>query len=174
MAKALGQQIRDIPSETASPETQLHRKYAETALAAGRSWAVRRYSGGRTGTTPPNSIAGGKLFNDSGRFANSLAARATSDGTFTINCAANRLNPSTFTPAAFERMLTQLFELVPGLKTPSQLGEVPGVKAAISAATAKVLTKKSASAAGALADALSESKERVEQLTEAYDEVAEG
>jgi hypothetical protein len=101
----------------ASTGTLLRRKYAADAFAAGKSWATRRYSGGRTGAKAPNQSD--KLFNDSGRFAEGIVANVNGvEQGWTINATVNRLDPSTFSGDAFTRMLARLRELVPALQNP--------------------------------------------------------
>lgn len=165
IANAIREQVRAI-RVPAAVDTLLKRGYAENALKRGARWAKRRYSGGRTGTKAPNTRPGGYLFNDSGRFAEGIVARATSNGEFTINVPANRLDPSTFTPAAFDTMIQKLFELVPALGDPAKLGDIATVKAAIAEATSEVLTKATDSGIAALKDAIEETADRVESLVE--------
>lgn len=97
----------------ATEATQHKRVTAITALAIGHPSTVRRYTGGRTGATPPNIDGGGRLYYDSGRFANGIVAMQNpKEGNgWTINVPANRLDPTTFgggEPAiiAFWRRLT--------------------------------------------------------------------
>lgn len=116
IAKAIADGIRAI-SEVAKEGTLAARKAAAAALARGEAWAVKKYSGGRTGTTPPNQSD--RAYNDSGRLANGITANAsTKNGTFTINAPANRLDPATFTGDGFQRMVDRLVELVPALRNP--------------------------------------------------------
>lgn len=114
----------------AAPSTQLQRKYAATAAAAGKPWASRRYSGGRTGALPPNQSS--RLFSDSGRFAQGIVAGATPTG-WVVNVAANRLDPSTFKDgeAGVNRMFLLLRQHVPEFGDASQLLTVPAVRGAI-------------------------------------------
>lgn len=98
---------------TASPATIRARKAAEMAMQAGKSWAMKRYAGGKIGSKPPN--ISDRLFNDSGRFAESIVASAAKDGTWRVNVAANRLDPQTANGgvAAVQRIWQRLLELVP-------------------------------------------------------------
>jgi hypothetical protein len=113
------EQIRAI-SRQAAPATIERRVRAVKELAKGLKTAAKRYSGGRTGVRQPNQSD--SLFRDSDRLAAGLIVKQnTTDKTFTINVTANRLDPSTFSPAAFMRMVTMLRELVPALQNP--LGE---------------------------------------------------
>jgi hypothetical protein len=118
-AEAIAQVIRDqikAIGETASLGTQFARKAAAKAFAAGKEWAVARYSGGRTGATPPKG--GDKLFNDSGRLADGIYVQAVKDESWTINVPANRFDPSTFNGgvAALTAMVERLQQLVPALR----------------------------------------------------------
>lgn len=129
LAKVIGQQIGGVMDATA-PSTKLKRNYAEAAFARGAGWARRRYAGGRTGATPPNTDVGQRLFNDSGRLAKGIVAIPDkASGSWVIRGPANRLDPATFgSMADFERMLQRLVERVPALRNP--LGE-PAVNEAI-------------------------------------------
>ncbi len=126
IAKVARDQIRGI-GDTASTSTLLARKYAANAFSAGAAWAVRRYSGGRTGATPP--AQSDKAYNDSGRLAGGIVAMANpKESSWTINAPANRLDPSTFKGgpqgAAFQSMVRGLVERVPVLREPLQDPEV--------------------------------------------------
>jgi len=117
--------------EQASDGTKLARSYASQAFAAGKSWATKRYSGGRTGAkAPEQKTPEGRLFNDSGRLAEGITANLNrKEGGYTINAPVNRLDPSTFSSiGAFQRMIDRLFQLAPVLKNP--LGD-PRVQEAI-------------------------------------------
>lgn len=140
--EALGRDVADAIAEavrtgiegiaaTVSASTALARKYARNAWDRGEGWARDRYAGGRTKATAPGSASGERLFNDSGRLARSVFARAnaTEEG-YTINVAANRLDRDSF-GRGFEQMLVRLRELVPVLRDPSKLKEDPDVRAAL-------------------------------------------
>ena len=101
------QAVRAI-SGTVSAATLKYREKAAKAFAEGKPWAVRRYAGGRIGAKPPNQSA--ELFNDSGRFADSIVANANSDGAWRVNVAANRLDDSSGNP---DRIWNRLVSLVP-------------------------------------------------------------
>ena len=125
------QQIRDI-GEYASLATRARRVKAAEAFEAGKAWALKRYSGGRTGATPPNKT--GRLFNDSNRMADGLFARENKvEKTWTINVPANRLDPSTFNggAAALSAMFLRLRQHVPALANPRTLIDSPLVIAAL-------------------------------------------
>lgn len=125
--KAIVDGIKAI-AQVASPATLLKRKYAETAIQAGKSWATKRYAGGKIGGMAPNSSD--KLFNDSGRLAEGVAVQQNQkEGAWTVNVAANRLDPSTFKNRGdYTSMVQRLRDLVPVLKDPLAH---PAVKQAI-------------------------------------------
>jgi hypothetical protein len=148
LGKAPAEAIRDLLrrqikaiGEFAALPTREKRERAVDALSRGADWARRRYSGGRTGVTPPNTS--GRKFNDSGRLADGLEVRENlEEQSWTINVPANRLTPlvdgvRTFTDAAFNTMIEDLARLVPALR-----GEVlqdESVRRAIAGATADAI-----------------------------------
>lgn len=110
--------IRDVLRDSikrigwfAATATRDRRERAAREFSVGKPSAVRRYTGGRTGATPPNQTQ--RAYNDSGRLADNLAVRQNEERDWIINVVANRFDPSTFTPAAFDRMITRLIELAP-------------------------------------------------------------
>lgn len=154
VAEAIAQVIREgIQSITApaAEATVLKRKYAKTALASGKGWAVRRYTGGRTGKMEPDAAMGSRLFNDSGRLAKTIAAGPTSEGDWKINTAVNRLDAATFGPGQFEIMIERLVQHVPVLRDPTRLGDTPEVRAALEKTAERAVMKKDHAAAEALA-----------------------
>lgn len=141
VAKAIGElikkQIGDI-KEKASEATIEKRARAAEAYARGKPWALKRYAGGRTGGMPPESASYDRLFNDSGRLAQSIAVMQNpKEEGFTINVAANRLHPETFTGDQFTRMITKLRELVPALRGGVEVLQDPTVREAIKDAQAE-------------------------------------
>jgi hypothetical protein len=93
-AEAIAQLLRDRVlgvSARAPAATIKAREVAAKAFAQGKSWALKRYAGGRIGAMPPNQSD--RALNDSGRMAQSIAVGATKDG-YTVNMAANRLDSS--------------------------------------------------------------------------------
>jgi hypothetical protein len=135
IAKAVTKGIQEI-GNNASLATQAARRAAQNAFNRGEAWAMERYAGGRTGAMPPGRISMTRLFNDSGRLAESVAARPNSqEGGYSINVAANRLNPETF-KSGFVTMIQRLRDLVPVLQDPDRLFDDPGVVAAIKEVTA--------------------------------------
>lgn len=129
IAEHLKQRISSIAAQ-AAPATIAARKVAMKALAAGKTWAVRRYSGGRIGTMQPDQSRA--LFNDSGRLVKSVAVGATKDG-YVVNVAANRFDAATFNggESALQEMFSRLKQYVPELADPSKWFEASGVKKAI-------------------------------------------
>lgn len=119
-------QIRGV-SETASEATRKKRQQAAAVMAgrnakgkgasASDARTVKRYSGGRSGTTLPNQSD--KLFNDSGRLAliTIQPNRAyDDDSAWEVNVPANRLDPSTFGDLGkFKEMVERLQTYVPAL-----------------------------------------------------------
>jgi hypothetical protein len=121
-------------SESASPRTLETRKYQEAAYARGEPWASSRFSGGRTGPTPPRS-GEQRMFNHSGRFAKGLVAteNRTEKG-WTINVPANRLDPRTSRNAREFAFITDaLRRLLPELDDPRRIGDDPRFRAALEA-----------------------------------------
>jgi phage gpG-like protein len=75
----------------ASAGTRKARERAAKAFDDGKSWARKRYAGGRIGAMRPNST--GRLLNDSGRLEKSIAVGVTNAKEYVVNVAANRLGP---------------------------------------------------------------------------------
>lgn len=127
IAEAIRTGIKNI-TEIAAPMTRRAREVGKRAVERGAPWAVRRFSGGRTGTKAPSGSV--RLFNDSGRLADGVVAQQnTQEKNWTINVPANRLDPSTFkSREQFVAMVDRLRALVPALTNP--LG-VPAVREAI-------------------------------------------
>lgn len=145
IAEAIKKQIKNI-TEYAKPATIARRQRAKRLLETGvaednkaqartktaKAWiaqgfkgkigeghaTVARYTGGRLGAMNPTTSV--RLFNDSGRLAESIFVRQnTQEENWTINVAANRLDPSTFgSQGAFMRMIERLHKHVPVLANP--------------------------------------------------------
>lgn len=135
IAALFKERIRSIAA-VAKPATIHAREVARRAVARGELWAMRRYSGGKIGTREPGQS--NRLFNDSGRFAESfvVGARPGDEG-FTVNVAANRLSPDTLNNggrAALERIWQRLAQLVPELGDVSLLMSSVPIRRAISQA----------------------------------------
>lgn len=137
IAKHFRESIERI-SAPAAPATIAARKRAAKAFADGKSWATRRYSGGRIGAMAPNQSD--RLFNDSGRFAKSIAVGAIRDG-WVVNVAANRLDSKTASEAAIARMFELLKQHVPGWGDPAELGNVLSVRKAVNDSRARLIQK---------------------------------
>lgn len=119
IAELYRERIMSITS-MAAPATLKAREVAKRALAKGKSWAVKRYGGGRIGTLEPDQSD--RLFNDSGRMAKSIVVGAREgDPNFTINVAANRLDQNTAGAAGVQKIWTRLVQLVPELADVSLL-----------------------------------------------------
>jgi hypothetical protein len=123
IARAITAQIKNI-TEVASLPTRQKRERAKRALAAGADWAVKRYSGGRTGTKPPSGSV--RFGNDSGRLAEGIFVRQNpEEKNWTVNVPANRLDPSTFgSYPAFLAWVARLRAHVPVLANPLGVAEV--------------------------------------------------
>lgn len=93
---------------TVSAATTRARKTATKAFANGEPWAMKIFAGGRTGITPPTNSD--RMFNFSGRFAQTITANASKDNAWRINVAANRLSGSA---TDVRNIWTKLVELVP-------------------------------------------------------------
>ncbi len=142
-AEAIADHLRTRISEIgmdASASTQLKRKYAATAVAAGKSWATKRYGGGRIGAMPPNQSS--RMFNDSGRFVRGLVANPTRDNNWVINVAANRLNATMLGgESALVSLVNRLRAFVPEFGSASEILTVPAVRQAIQAAVKGIVIK---------------------------------
>jgi hypothetical protein len=112
LARTIREQTQAI-ADTVKPSTADARRVAERAFAAGKPWAVKRYSGGRTGTTPPE-VGALRMFNHSGRLARGIVARYQKQAQeWKINYPANRWNVADFRSqahmmAAFEKWVDRV------------------------------------------------------------------
>lgn len=150
LAAAWAQRIRDNIQGIAVPAskaTQAMRAKAVDALAAGASWAVKRYSGGRIGTMQPNTTD--KLYNDSGRLAHGVHLRQNlTDSSYTLNVPANRLNREQF-GRGYDEMVAKLVSLVPMLDPSKAIGD-PAIEKAIKESVATMISKAESNAEAAL------------------------
>ena len=107
-------------SERAAPATIKARLSAQKAVMQGEQWAMKRYSGGWTGTRAP--ARSDRLFNDSGRLVESIRVGATRMG-WVVNVSANRLDPSTLNggEAALLQIVERLRQFVPEWGDPQML-----------------------------------------------------
>lgn len=112
MAEFLRQKVLAI-ADRAPPNTIRARQSALKAFVQGKEWAMKRYSGGRTGSMPP--LRSEAAFNDSGRFARGIATSKSKDGSWRVNVPVNRLDPAT--AHSFERVWNRLVQLVPEFGT---------------------------------------------------------
>lgn len=141
----LQRQFREV-SERVRPATELKRAQAVGALARGAAWAVRRYTGGKTGGTAPNQSSPPRMFNDSGRLRGGIFARWNAlEAGWTINVPANRLDPATFPGGTFQAMVQRLTQLVPAFGGGDALMREPEFARALANSNPiKVLTGESA------------------------------
>lgn len=136
------ERIRGI-SAVAAPATLKAREVAQRAFKAGKPWAMKRYSGGRTGPMEPNQT--NRAFNDSTRFGETITANASKDNAWRINVAANRLSGDANT---VQRIWTRLTQLVPEFANPALLMESDIIKASIKRAQSNMIKKARATTGG--------------------------
>jgi len=142
-----------------TPATQAMRVKAGMAFQKGEAWALKRYAGGRMGPLMPNQT--NKFGLDSFRLVNGLSMRANpTDGSYTINAPANRLNPSLF-GKGFDAFVDKFVSLVPALDGDKALGDRE-IEKAIKDGLADMLTKAESNSAAALARA--KAKLRAKQI----------
>lgn len=130
IAESFRRQIRGI-GEVAKPATIQRRQRAREAVLRAEPAAMRRYAGGRTLNHLPGW--GARLFNDSGRLANSVAVRAAARaGAWIINVAANRFDPKTLVGGASALLVivARLAALVPALSDAREWFSDPAVRSA--------------------------------------------
>lgn len=133
-------QIQHITAD-ASIDTQAIRAKMAKAYDAGKTYATKRYSGGKTPAARPGSVSSTKLFNDSGRLTKLAVTQNRTDLTYTINAPNNRLDPSTFrSMGAFQNMVSRLKDLVPALD-PQKLSSYKDVENAVRASIGDLITK---------------------------------
>lgn len=139
MANALREKVLAITA-VASPALQASRAGAAKAFAAGKSYAMKRYGGGRIGPMPPNQSD--RMFNDSGRMAKSIQATPRDDS-WTIVMAANRLDPATATGGELgvQRIFRKLVELVPAFGNTKSLFDEKGVKDSVTQSIGMMIVK---------------------------------
>jgi hypothetical protein len=103
------------------------------------AWANARYSGGRMGMMLPNQSD--KMFNDSGRLAQSIKA-TPKDDEWIINVAANRFDPTTTGgELGVRRIWNRLVSLVPAFGNPALLFSEESVKGAVKSSLESLLVK---------------------------------
>ena len=124
---------------TVPPRTLESRKYQEAAYKRGEAWAVPRF-GFRGQMGPMHFDQGGRYFNHSGTFAQSIIATANrTEGTATVNVAKNRLDPTTSGAGEFRHITDALQRLIPELADPQMLASTPEIKAALEEAGDRIL-----------------------------------
>ena len=141
MAASIAQVLRERVSTIAAPAapaTIKARASAAKALAAGKRWAMKRYAGGRIGALAPNQS--NRLFNDSMRFAKSLVVGPNKEA-WTVNVAANRLDPETAGVAGVQQIFAKLVSLVPEFGNPGLLLDDVRVRRAMNDAMKGSVTK---------------------------------
>ncbi len=138
IAETLRQKIRGITAQASATTIRMRTAYAK-AFAAGSPGATKRYSGGRIGAMPPHQSD--RLFNDSGRLAQSIIATARDDS-WTISMAANRLDPATAGgEGAVQRIYQRLVELVPAFAGGAELLQDERVQKAVVNSMGDLITK---------------------------------
>jgi hypothetical protein len=138
MMEKLKEKTRGITAGV-SLRTLEYRKEAARAFAKGARWAQQRYSGGRIGATPPNQS--GRAFNDSGRYADSIALGYAEDA-WRINVAANRLDPRTTSgELGVRRIWNRLTQLVPEWGEPMRLFNDRDVQAGLKQSIEQMIVK---------------------------------
>jgi hypothetical protein len=110
------EQVTGIGTD-ASKGTQAKRRTQAKAYAAGEAWAMRQFSGGKMGATPPNQTA--RLFNNSGRMAKGIhAVWSKSEAAWIVRFPANRFAPEFLAKPGGQAVLDRLVELVPSMRNP--------------------------------------------------------
>lgn len=158
--------VKSISAE-ASARTLAYRKEAAKAFREGKSWAMKAYSGGRMGPMGPKPST--TQFNDSGRFAESITANASSDGKWRVNVAANRLNQDATT---VRRIWDRLVELVPEFAKPELLMNNEVIRGQLKRAINGTMTKLPASSKPAEPSRIAQALELGEALAKTLENVA--
>jgi hypothetical protein len=155
-AEVLREKVQAI-TEKVSPTTAETRQYQEAAYnregkrtrrhrgeakSSDGSWAKKRF--GFRGMENVTFDQGLRKFNHSGTFAKSIVARENkTDKTWTVNVAANRLDPRTSGGAAEFAFITDaLRRLVPEIDDPARLLADPRVAAAVDQAIESLILDK--------------------------------
>jgi hypothetical protein len=119
----LEKQARSI-GEFVKPATKRARDKMAKAYAAGKDYAVKRYTGGRTGATPPKGGGTDRIGVDSGRLAGGWHVMQNPvEQSFSVNVPANRFTPETWggTMASLQAWVQRFVSLVPALKDPKSI-----------------------------------------------------
>lgn len=142
-AEMLAQRIREQTEaivEQVTPATAKARRKAEKAFANGESWAMKRFSGGRTGVTPPRP-GENRMFNHSGRLARGIFATFRKEQKdFAINYPVNRWQPKDWpSMAAMQVAFQKWVDRIPVLN--GRASEDVGIRAAIKETFGDILQK---------------------------------
>lgn len=164
IADALALHYRNEIKSIAAPAASATIKARESAARNTDSrWVKRRYAGGRIGPMSPNQSR--RAFNDSGRFAKSLVARATKSGSWIINVAANRLDDATSGGAL--RIWNRLKSLVPSIANIGlALKSNDVLRAAVKSVEASIVKGKAGSSGGDWAGAFAQAFDAASSLTD--------
>lgn len=147
IAHHLRESVKSIPFAAKLP-TLRAREIARKAFDKGEAWAMKRYAGGRMGPMAPNQTT--REFNDSGRFAASIAVGPGKDDSWRVNVAGNRLNAATASggAAGVQRIWKRLVELVP------EFADMAKLMAASDVVRARVKAQDRMFAKGAIREAI--------------------
>jgi len=139
IAELLRERVGSI-SERASDATLRARKVAAKAFADGKTWATKRYGGGKIGAMAPNQSD--RKFNDSGRLVKSIGVRGEQEQ-WSVYVAANRFAPDTLKDgiAGLARMFDDLKRLVPEFGDPRKMMDSIPVRRAVNAGIASAIIK---------------------------------
>jgi hypothetical protein len=139
----LEKQTRDI-GEFIKPATKKAREKLKKAYAAGKDYAVKRYTGGRMGEKKPGDAGTDRIGLDSGRLAKGWHVMQNPvEQSFTINVPQNRFTPETWggTMASLQQWVTRFVSLVPALADPkSILADDSFVRAVATSKPVEVIT----------------------------------
>lgn len=119
----LEKQSRSI-GEFTTKATQKARDKMAKAYAAGKDYAIKRYTGGRTGATPPKDGGTDRIGVDSGRLAGGwFVMQNPVEQSFTVNVPANRFTPETWggSMASLQAWVQRFVSLVPALRDPKSI-----------------------------------------------------
>lgn len=132
MAAAAGLQkkIRSV-TDVVKASTEVTRRRQKAAYERGEAWAKKRFGGPRLGPRPPTDST--RYLNFSDTFASSIVGTENrTEKSWTINVAANRLDPRTSRNATEFAFITDaLHRFIPELDDPARLGQLPEVREAI-------------------------------------------
>jgi len=135
-AKAIAEHLKDEISKATgaiSESTKDARRKAAKAVAAGKSWATKRYAGGRIGSTPPDQANMDRPGVFSGRLRDSIVANEHRDkASWIVNVAANRLSRATArNEGEYQTLLNRIANMMPSVHDPQALARSPKVREAV-------------------------------------------